>query len=323
MVLLEPAAIVAGEPDRITGLRRLYVCLTRAVTSLVIAHAEPLPAELRTSDPRLRSRTTVRGKWPTPFVAGSTARQQRDRKDTDMTATIAVHEFISADGVFESPTWTFEFGFDPKMGETLAAITEGSNTILLGRRTHEMFAPAWRDRTVEDDPGPTSSTRPRISWSGPASRPRSGTTPPVWVPTTPTRSAASRRSATGSSTSRAADSWSAACSRDGLVDDAAPVRLPDRARRGREVLGRGRAEQAHAQGARRLRQRRRAPGVRPRLRSRRPTRGHAEPVEVRFVDGHDGRARAATRRTSSSCSPTTTASTGSTYPCGTSRPSRC
>ena len=23
-----------------------------------------------------------------------------------MTATIAVHEFISADGVFESPTWT-------------------------------------------------------------------------------------------------------------------------------------------------------------------------------------------------------------------------
>ena len=46
MVLLEPAAIVAGEPDRITGLRRLYVCLTRAVTSLVVAHAEPLPAEL-------------------------------------------------------------------------------------------------------------------------------------------------------------------------------------------------------------------------------------------------------------------------------------
>ena len=41
-----------------------------------------------------------------------------------MTATIAVHEFISADGVFESPSWTFEFGFDPKMGETLGAITE-------------------------------------------------------------------------------------------------------------------------------------------------------------------------------------------------------
>ena len=70
-----------------------------------------------------------------------------------MTATIAVHEFISADGVFESPSWTFEFGFDPKMGETLAAITGSASTILLGRRTHEMFAPAWRDRTTEDDPG--------------------------------------------------------------------------------------------------------------------------------------------------------------------------
>src|SRR6476659_1226691 len=39
------------------------------------------------------------------------------------------------------------------MGETIGAFTEGSSTILLGRRTYEMFAPAWRDRTVEDDPG--------------------------------------------------------------------------------------------------------------------------------------------------------------------------
>lgn len=46
VVLLEPAAIVAGEPDRVTGLRRLYVCLTRAVTSLTVLHAEPLPPEL-------------------------------------------------------------------------------------------------------------------------------------------------------------------------------------------------------------------------------------------------------------------------------------
>jgi dihydrofolate reductase len=68
-------------------------------------------------------------------------------------ATIAVHEFIALDGVFESPAWTFDYGFDPKMGETLGAITASSTTILLGRKTFEMFAPAWRDRTVEDDPG--------------------------------------------------------------------------------------------------------------------------------------------------------------------------
>jgi hypothetical protein len=46
VVLLEPAAVVAGEADRVTGLRRLYVCLTRAVTSLAVLHSEDLPGEL-------------------------------------------------------------------------------------------------------------------------------------------------------------------------------------------------------------------------------------------------------------------------------------
>jgi DNA helicase IV len=46
VVLAEPAEIVAGEPDEVTGLRRLYVCLTRAVTSLVVVHAAELPAAL-------------------------------------------------------------------------------------------------------------------------------------------------------------------------------------------------------------------------------------------------------------------------------------
>ena len=48
VVLVEPAGIVAGEADRMTGLRRLYVCLTRAVTSLAIVHVDELPAELGT-----------------------------------------------------------------------------------------------------------------------------------------------------------------------------------------------------------------------------------------------------------------------------------
>lgn len=46
VVLLEPGFVVAAEPDRTTGLRRLYVCLTRAVTSLVVVHSTELPAEL-------------------------------------------------------------------------------------------------------------------------------------------------------------------------------------------------------------------------------------------------------------------------------------
>ena len=46
VVLVEPAAIVAAEPTRIDGLRRLYVVLTRAVSRLRIVHDGPLPPEL-------------------------------------------------------------------------------------------------------------------------------------------------------------------------------------------------------------------------------------------------------------------------------------
>ncbi|MFB7463965.1 HelD family protein [Streptomyces sp. NPDC056224] len=46
VVLDEPAAIVDGEPDERTGLRRLYVCLTRAVSGLTALHSAPLPAAL-------------------------------------------------------------------------------------------------------------------------------------------------------------------------------------------------------------------------------------------------------------------------------------
>ncbi|MEO6500585.1 MAG: AAA family ATPase [Jatrophihabitantaceae bacterium] len=46
VVLLEPAEIVAAEPSRLAGLRRLYVCWTRAVSRLAVVHSQPLPAEL-------------------------------------------------------------------------------------------------------------------------------------------------------------------------------------------------------------------------------------------------------------------------------------
>jgi DNA helicase IV len=46
VVVVEPAAIVAGEPSEFQGLRRLYVVLTRAVSGLSVVHAQPLPDEL-------------------------------------------------------------------------------------------------------------------------------------------------------------------------------------------------------------------------------------------------------------------------------------
>ena len=66
---------------------------------------------------------------------------------------IKVHEFVSVDGVFEDPRWTAEFGFTEGMGQAIGSLTATSSAILLGRRTFEMFAPAWSTRSVDDDPG--------------------------------------------------------------------------------------------------------------------------------------------------------------------------
>jgi dihydrofolate reductase len=64
-----------------------------------------------------------------------------------------VHEFATLDGVIDAPTWTFEYGFDPGMGEAIGAVTGRCRGILLGRTTYEMFEEPWSSRTAEEDPG--------------------------------------------------------------------------------------------------------------------------------------------------------------------------
>ena len=51
VVVVEPATIAADEPDERTGLRRLYVVLTRAVSELTVVHSADLPAELAETVP--------------------------------------------------------------------------------------------------------------------------------------------------------------------------------------------------------------------------------------------------------------------------------
>ncbi len=46
VVVVEPATIAADEPDERTGLRRLYVVLTRAVSGLTVVHSQALPSAL-------------------------------------------------------------------------------------------------------------------------------------------------------------------------------------------------------------------------------------------------------------------------------------
>src|SRR5262245_35424818 len=60
---------------------------------------------------------------------------------------------MSLDGVIDAPTWTFDYGFHPKMAEAIGGVTGRCGGILLGRTTYEMFEPGWSNRTVDDDPG--------------------------------------------------------------------------------------------------------------------------------------------------------------------------
>ena len=66
---------------------------------------------------------------------------------------IRVHEFITLDGVIDTPSWTVDYGFDSRMGEAIAEAMADCQGILLGRKTYQMFEPAWSVRTAQEDPG--------------------------------------------------------------------------------------------------------------------------------------------------------------------------
>ena len=80
---------------------------------------------------------------------------------------LLVHEFMTLDGIIDAPTWTFDYGFTPGMGEVIGALTSRARAILLGRTTYQMFEPAWSTRTVEEDPGaPFFNDTPKYVVSG-------------------------------------------------------------------------------------------------------------------------------------------------------------
>jgi ATP-dependent exoDNAse (exonuclease V) beta subunit len=66
VVVVEPAAIADAEPDERTGLRRLYVVLTRAVSRMTVVHARPLPDALATPPER-----TLAGRHARPGPPGA------------------------------------------------------------------------------------------------------------------------------------------------------------------------------------------------------------------------------------------------------------
>jgi hypothetical protein len=48
---------------------------------------------------------------------------------------IRAHEFMSLDGVIDTPTWTFDYGYDPQMGRHIGELMGSCTAILLGRTT--------------------------------------------------------------------------------------------------------------------------------------------------------------------------------------------
>src|SRR3984885_9101363 len=75
------------------------------------------------------------------------------RGGREVMGKIRIHEFASLDGVIDNPSWTFDFEFDPRMGEAIGGAMSSCEGILLGRKTYEMFEPAWSSRTAQEDPG--------------------------------------------------------------------------------------------------------------------------------------------------------------------------
>lgn len=79
---------------------------------------------------------------------------------------VVVSEFISLDGVVQAPGgrdedtdggfrhggWSMPF-FDPEvLGGAIAEVAQQTDALLQGRRTWQVMAAAWPDRTDEDDP---------------------------------------------------------------------------------------------------------------------------------------------------------------------------
>jgi dihydrofolate reductase len=74
-----------------------------------------------------------------------------ESEEVEMRDIVAV-EFVSVDGVVESPeTWTPPY-FDDEIGQAMQEGMDASDAMLLGRRTYEEFVSYWPDKTAEDDP---------------------------------------------------------------------------------------------------------------------------------------------------------------------------
>ena len=240
-----------------------------------------------------------------------------------MTATIAVHEFISADGVFESPTWT------PSSGSTRRWVRPSPPSP--ERVRHHPARPPYPRDVRARLARPHGRGRPGRDFFNQTEKFVVGANEPAeeWANTTRLGAYdadAIRRlkeERDGVIYVSGSGQLVRGLIRDGLVDDVHLFVYPISLGEGDRFWAEGeqnklalKAHDVYDNGVVHLELR---PGLRV---------STTRPAGPRWAHGGPLRRRARrtplrARTTSSRCSPTTTASTGSTYPRGTTRPSRC
>jgi dihydrofolate reductase len=74
---------------------------------------------------------------------------------------IVASEFLTLDGVAESPEkWQFPY-FNDEMGQAIGVAFAASDAMLLGRRTYETFAASFADNSSDDPMAATMNATPK------------------------------------------------------------------------------------------------------------------------------------------------------------------
>ena len=130
VTLVEPAGIVAGEADRITGLRRLYVCLTRPVTS-------PRRAPHRAAAARARRALLLIGLVAALFAAGGNSWDRL--RSAFSPAASSAPSLLRLDAWVTPPVYT---------GVAPIVLADGSETIGAGAETFRALSLPERSELI-------------------------------------------------------------------------------------------------------------------------------------------------------------------------------
>jgi dihydrofolate reductase len=148
---------------------------------------------------------------------------------------VVLYELISLDGVAEEPgegAWFVDA--DERLMDNLAQIIAQQDTVLLGRRTYEKWAPHWPTSTMQPF-ADFINTTPKLLFSSSASRPEWSATTQVNGPAAP-YVADLKRQTGGDIGIHGSLTLARALLREQLVDELRLVVSPSLAGRGRRLF---------------------------------------------------------------------------------------